>query len=298
MRQVEIQGESLIANEQCSPSSPLAPSHPAQRLHERLGFIETFIAPESNRMRALHEWRMEENDSPILRYLWRNARPRRHLEFGTWEGRGALDCLESCDATVWTINLREGETDAQGRWAYDAWLDEFKSRQHAHDERVFERIVGCSPERDSLLTRTARNGRTVVRTDALGAIGRLVHEAGLGHRLCQICCDSREWDCSNYPDGFFDTALIDGGHAADVVRSDTRNALRLVRAGGLILWHDYCPDAVAQEQCPSVRGVVEAIEQLAPTIDRCCCDWFWIEPSWLLLGVRNDVRLSEAEGDR
>lgn len=295
-----MQSEAMRADGRLAYEAPLAPSHPAARLHERLGFTEIFIAPESNRMRPMHEWRMEENDAPILRYLWRCARPRRHLEFGTWQGRGALDCLESCDATVWSINLREGEADAQGRWAYDAWLDEFDAPQpaHVHDGRDFERIVGCSPAPESLRTRTARNGRTVVRTDALGAIGRLVHQAGLGHRLCQIYCDSRAWDCSNYPGGFFDSALIDGGHTADVVRSDTLNALRLVRRGGLILWHDYCPDATAQQRCPSIRGVVEAIRELAPVIDRCCRDWFWIEPSWLLLGVRNDRALNEAEVGR
>ncbi|MCC6908026.1 MAG: class I SAM-dependent methyltransferase [Phycisphaerales bacterium] len=214
---------------------------------------------------------MEENDEPILRYLYRHARPRRHLEFGTWEGRSALACLQECEATVWTINLREGEADEQGRWAYDAWLDESGI---ARDE--------------SLVTRTARNGRTVVRTDALGAIGHLVHEAGLGHRLCQVYCDSRQWDASNLPDGFFDSALIDGGHTAEVVTSDTLNALRLVRSGGLLLWHDYCPDPLAQETCASICGVVEAISRLAPAIRRNCSDWFWIEPSWILLAVRND----------
>ncbi len=290
-----MHSDAARADGPCLQREPLAPSLPAERLHERLGFAQAFVAPEVSRERPLHEWRMEENDAPILRYLWRHARPRRHLEFGTWEGRGALDCLLECDATVWSINLREGETDAQGRWAYDAWLDEFESTRHARDERVCERIVGCSLAPESLRTRTARNGRTVVRTDALGAIGRLVHEAGLGHRLCQICCDSREWDTSNYPEGFFDTALIDGGHTADVVRSDTLNALRLVRPGGFILWHDYCPDVRAQEICSSIRGVVEGIEEIASTIRRCCSDLFWIEPSWLLLGVRNGRTLNKAE---
>lgn len=260
-----------------------APSHPAQLLHERLHFPGAFVPPASNRSRALHEWRMEENDSPILRYLYRHARPRRHLEFGTWEGRGALDCLEECDATVWSINLREGETNEQGHWAYDAWLDEFATKDGANTHGESLRIVGSS-----LAIRTARNGRTVVRTDALGAIGRLVHERGLGHRFCQIYCDSRRWDSANLPDGFFDSTLIDGGHTADVVFSDTRHALRLVRGGGLIMWHDYCPDAKAQASCSSIRGVVQAMDQLAPTIRRYCSDWFWIEPSWLLVGVRNE----------
>lgn len=223
---------------------------------------------------------MDENDAPILRYVFRQARPRRHLEFGTWEGRSALACLEECEATVWSLNLREGETNAQGRWAYDAWLEDFAAGLGPSGE---------GGDTSSLMSRTARNGRTVVRTDALGAIGHLVYERGLGHRFCQILCDSREWDSRAYPDGFFDTVLVDGGHTAEVVTSDTLNALRLVRAGGLILWHDYCLDARAQASCPSISGVVAAIESLHPTIAALCSDWFWIEPSWLLVGVRRGV---------
>lgn len=283
----------VASNLQRTPAATLAPSHPAGLLHERLNFTDPFVPPASNRDRALHEWRMEENDAPILRYIYRNARPRRHLEFGTWEGRGALDCLKECDATVWSINLRDGETNEQGRWAYDAWLDEFASSPSSASARV-----GRSGGASTLHTRTARNGRTVVRTDALGAIGRLVHEAGLGHRLCQIYSDSRMWDATNLPDEFFDSALIDGGHAADVVSSDTRHALRLVRTGGLILWHDYCPDARAHASCSSIAGVVAALAQLAPTIRRYCADWFWIEPSWLLVGVRNDRPFENVEIDR
>lgn len=267
-----MQSESAVArNVEAANICALAPSHPVELLHERLKLNEAYVPPAASRGRALHEWRMEENDSPILRYLYRHARPRRHLEFGTWEGRGALDCLQECDATVWSINLREGETNEEGRWAYDAWLDEFE----------------CAPG-NSIVTRTARNGRTVVRTDALGAIGRLVHEHDLGHRFCQIYCDSQQWDSSSLSDGFFDSALIDGGHTEDVVTSDTLNALRLVRTGGLIMWHDYCPDVTAQQSCSSIRGVVDAIRQLAAVINRHCSDWFWIEPSWILLGVRND----------
>jgi len=289
-----MKSESTVVNNvEATSEGTRAPSHPAALLHERLRFSRAFVPPASSRDRALHEWRMEENDSPILRYLYRNARPRRHLEFGTWEGRGALDCMEECDATVWSINLREGETNEHGRWAYDAWLDEFANPAGADAHDGAGRIVG-SP----LTTRTARGGRTVVRTDALGAIGHLVHEAGLGHRLCQIYCDSRKWDAANLPDGFFDSVLVDGGHGLDVVSSDTRHALRLVRSGGLIMWHDYCPDARAQASCSSIRGVVEAIAELAPTIQRCCSDWFWIEPSWLLVAVRNDRPFDQAEIDR
>ena len=80
-------------------------------LHERLGFSEPLLYPPESRNRSFLDWKMEVDDAPILRYLYRQFRPRRHLEFGTWLGTGACYCLEESDATVWTMNLPSGETD-------------------------------------------------------------------------------------------------------------------------------------------------------------------------------------------
>ena len=63
-------------------------------------------------------WDTEKDDALILRYIYQNHQPRRHLEFGTWQGFGTCLCLESCAATVWTINLPDGEAKADGTWAY------------------------------------------------------------------------------------------------------------------------------------------------------------------------------------
>lgn len=213
---------------------------------------------------------MEEDDAPILRYLYRALRPRRHLEFGTWQGAGTLLCLESCEAAVWTINLPEGEAapeGADGSWSYysDFAADDVPAWHSG---------------------RAARSGRVLCQTDARGFIGRRYLEAGLGHRVCQVYCDSRAWDASAYPPGFFDTALIDGGHSAEVVASDTRKALPLVRSGGVVLWHDFCLDAEVREQCASVGSVTAAVEALLPEVGPALRDVFWIEPSWVLVGVK------------
>jgi predicted O-methyltransferase YrrM len=37
----------------------------------------------------------------------------------------------------------------------------------------------------------------------------------------------------------FDLIFIDGGHDYYTVKSDTENAVRMVRPGGIIVWHDY-----------------------------------------------------------
>ena len=46
--------------------------------------------------------------------------------------------------------------------------------------------------------------------------------------------------------------FVDGSHAYDYVRKDTDTAMRLVRPGGVVLWHDY----------GVWPGVMQALEEL------------------------------------
>jgi len=137
------------------------------------------------------------------------------------------------------------------------------------------------------------SGRGVVYRFVLNADGTLGErvafiefEAGWGKRVCQVYCDSRDWDTGHYPPGFFDSAFVDGGHSYDIVANDTKRAIELVRAGGLIMWHDFCPLDDVTAACESTRDVVSYItaarEELLPYVDKL----FWIEPSWLLVAVR------------
>lgn len=226
----------------------------------RLGIDYTFKYPETSLNKSLKNWQMEEDDSPIFRHIYRSFRPKRHLEFGTWYGLGALYCLQECDATVWTLNLPWGEKDEHGKWAYPQ-----QNQQHFWD----------------ILKKTMLRP-----SDELGSIGRYYLELGLGNRVCQIYCDSRDWDIQNYPDGFFDTALVDGGHSEEVVSSDTKKACQLVRSGGIIMWHDFCEENDVLSNCSSPRGVVSAIHQNWNWLKTQMEDIFWIEPSWILLGIK------------
>jgi predicted O-methyltransferase YrrM len=230
------------------------------------------ISPPSTSGKRLDQWKMEEDDAPILRFLYQAQRPRRHLEFGTWQGWGTVLCLESCDATVWTINLPDGEVRPDGTWAYG------------------HRVLGSSNAPAGIVIETYGEDelgpRTYHRTDAGGYIGRLYREKGLGHRTCQIYCDSRQWETSNYPNGFFDSVLVDGGHQPEVVVNDTRKAMRLLRSGGVMIWHDFCPLPEIRSQFESVRGVTEAIEELLPELQTQFDPFCWINPSWILVGIK------------
>lgn len=228
-------------------------------------------APEPSRT-SFAEWKTEVDDARILRYLYQNLQPKRHLEFGTWQGFGTCLCLESCAATVWTLNLPDGENKPDGSWAYgERVIDDAKSPpgavavNYGHDE--------AGP-------------RTYHRTDAASYIGRLYREKGLGHRVCQIYCDSRLWDTSTYPAGFFQSVFIDGGHQTEIVISDTRKAIPLLQAGGLMLWHDFCPRPEIIAGSTAVQGVTAAIESLLPELQAQFSTLAWIEPSYILLGLK------------
>jgi len=147
--------------------------------------------------KSLKTWKTE-NDAPILRFLFKAHQPRRHLEFGTWQGWSTSLCLECCPATVWTINLPDGEERSDGTWAY--------GHRVMNTNNSPQNIVSVNFGKDK------KGPINYHRTDAGGYIGHIYREKGLGPRVCQIYCDSREWDTSNYPPDFFDSVLIDGGH--------------------------------------------------------------------------------------
>ncbi|MGH7225045.1 MAG: class I SAM-dependent methyltransferase, partial [Gemmataceae bacterium] len=230
---------------------------PVEELGEALRFRRPFVPEKRVYHHTLAEFITEIDEPAIFRYIYRNFEPVRHLEFGTWEGSGVVLCAESCAATIWTINLPEGERDAYGAPLYSATPQD------------------VSPFSD-----------TPVASDAGSRIGWRYRAAGFTDRVHQILCDSRDFAAEEFAPGFFDTILIDGGHATDVATSDTNKALPLLRSGGLMMWHDFCPDPDVVEGSAAVRGVVTAISSNFASWRSGLSDLFWVRPSHLLIGVK------------
>ena len=57
-------------------------------------------------------------------------------------------------------------------------------------------------------------------------------------KIHQLYGDSLTFDFSSYYSKV-DIVFVDGAHHYDVVRSDTRNAIKMLRPDGLIIWHDF-----------------------------------------------------------
>lgn len=239
---------------------------PSENLGRHLGFAVPFVTPQKVYARPLSSFRMETDDAPILRYIYGNFRPRRHLEFGTWQGFGAALCASSCDAEIWTINLPGGERDAAGRPRYAASAGDLPQ-----------------PLREK---KRASGDDSPIQTDAGDSIGWMYREAGYGDRVHQILCDSRAWSTKDFTAGFFDSVLIDGGHAPDVVRNDTDKAIPLLASGGLMIWHDFTADIESLEQMEASRGVVRAVVENLDRWSKYFKDIFWIRPSLILMAIR------------
>lgn len=92
----------------------------ADQLTSLLGSTEAPNLPPNSAAKALSDWKMETDDAPILKALWSGIAPKRHLEFGTWEGFGAALVASATEAEIWTVNLPEGETNSDGTRLYES----------------------------------------------------------------------------------------------------------------------------------------------------------------------------------
>ncbi|MDZ7630122.1 MAG: class I SAM-dependent methyltransferase [Gemmatimonadaceae bacterium] len=78
-------------------------------------------------------------------------------------------------------------------------------------------------------------------------------------RITQLFGDSKKFDESPYL-GWADLVFVDGAHAESYVLSDTAKALRIVKPGGLILWHDYA----GPHHAPGVFHGLNALSKTLP----------------------------------
>lgn len=157
----------------------------------------------------------------ILAVLAKGA--RQLFEFGTCTGKTAYLWARNqpTDGTVTTLTLAP---DQHG--AYHA---------AAEDDPVAEHYA----KRESRFARFLYSGTDVE------------------DRVRQLYGDSKQFDETPYA-GTCDVVFVDGSHAHSYVVSDSAKALRMVRPGGLVLWHDYSPES------PGVFRALNALGRRIP----------------------------------
>ncbi|MCC6243596.1 MAG: class I SAM-dependent methyltransferase [Gemmatimonadaceae bacterium] len=151
-------------------------------------------------------------------------RARHCFEFGTCTGKTAYLWARNApeDARVVTLTLGPSQQTAYLAGAGDTSEDTFFALQ----ESAFETF---------LYTGTAYEPR-----------------------VTQLYGDSKRFDESPWHE-WADLVFVDGSHAKSYVESDSAKAMRIVRPGGLVLWHDYAGPRHA-------AGVYEALNALSARV--------------------------------
>jgi hypothetical protein len=73
---------------------------------------------------------------------------------------------------------------------------------------------------------------------ARARLGSLFKDTRYADSITQLHGDSMRFDFSPYR-GSMDFVYVDGSHSYPYVQSDTRNAMAMIRPGGVIVWDDY-----------------------------------------------------------
>jgi FkbM family methyltransferase len=99
---------------------------------------------------------------------------------------------------------------------------------------------------------------------------------------------AHEWEGSTppYPPAAFDTVLINGDHSTAAVTKATNHAVTLTRQGGLVMWHNFCPDADTISRNAASRAAVTAIVENFASWGPAMSELFWVRPSHILIGVK------------
>jgi hypothetical protein len=137
----------------------------------------------------------------ILCNLARNA--EQVFEFGTCTGKTTwLLAANAPQATVTTLTLRPEDVAAVQNTEYD-------------DRRAMETAISESQFRSFYYQGTPEEKRIV-----------------------QVFGDSKRFDETQFV-GRCDLVFVDGSHARSYVENDSKKALRMVKPGGAVVWHDY-----------------------------------------------------------
>lgn len=89
-------------------------------------------------------------------------------------------------------------------------------------------------DRDTTLRTTATDHKLIDQD-----VGPAVFEGtAASEKIERLYGDSATFDFSEWHDAV-DLFFVDGAHSYEYVRADTLNALRCVRPGGVVVWHDY-----------------------------------------------------------
>jgi len=142
---------------------------------------------------------------------------------------------------------------------YEGWILSVMSKKA---ERIFE-FGTCTGKTTYLMARNSPNSAKVItltlppnyspeyehnENDSASAKDNAIKESkferfiysgtDVENKVIQLFADSKKLDESQYLSSM-DLIFIDGSHAYSYIKSDTEKAMKMLKPGGAIFWHDY-----------------------------------------------------------
>ena len=130
------------------------------------------------------------------------------------------------------------------------------------EARIITLTLGKNQRADYL---PAREDNLLATRTALdeSAFDRFIYSGTpVEHKITQLFGDSKRFDETPYLKQC-DLIFIDGSHAYSYVKNDTEKALRMLREGGLLLWHDY---RYRNVETSGVRRYLDELSETLPLV--------------------------------
>ena len=166
------------------------------------------------------------------------------------------------DVIVKSFCVPSGDKDIVGKTSdYEAWILSSLSKI---SKNIFE-FGTCSGKTTTLMALNSPNDSKIItltlnsnqaknlsldRQDNKVSIRNIINESNYNKfifsgkeyekKISVMFMDSRKLNVDEYLNKF-DLIFIDGGHTYSIIENDSIKAFKMIKAGGIILWHDYVP---------------------------------------------------------
>ena len=166
------------------------------------------------------------------------------------------------EVIVKSFCVPSGDKDIVGKTSdYEAWILSSLSKI---SKNIFE-FGTCSGKTTTLMALNSPNDSKIItltldsnqaknlsldKQDNKVSIRNIINESNYDkfifsgkeyeRKISVMFMDSRKLNADEYLNKF-DLIFIDGGHTYSIIENDSIKAFKMIKAGGIILWHDYVP---------------------------------------------------------
>ncbi len=155
-------------------------------------------------------------------------------------GRGSMDVPGgTSDAEAWVLAVLARRAQHCFEFGTCTGKTTYLWARNAPEGAQVVTVTLAPDQRDAVTTTDDDNRRDVRFARNESAFTEFQYSGtDVADRVTQHFADSKLFDDSPYRD-FADLVFVDGSHAHSYVQSDSAKAMRIVKPGGLVLWHDY-----------------------------------------------------------